>query len=75
MSNLAETRNGAPGYMKTDNYTLIIINRQGASEETEHATKASIRRSIHTWSDPENLQARVWDDGGAQIYDGAALGF
>jgi hypothetical protein len=56
-------------------YTLVVINNQGASQESEHTTKAEVRDAIRSWSDPENLQARVWDDGGTQVYDGSALGF
>jgi hypothetical protein len=56
-------------------YTLVVINQQGASEESEHASRAAVRGQIRRWSDPENLTARVWDDGGTQVYDGPALGF
>lgn len=56
-------------------YTLVVINEQGASQESDHATKADVRAAIRNWSDPQNLKARVWDDGGTKIYDGSALGF
>jgi hypothetical protein len=56
-------------------YTLVVINKQGASEESGHATRIDIRTAIRNWADPQNMTARVWDDGGVQLYDGPALRF
>lgn len=56
-------------------YILVVINKQGASEETRYQTKAAVRAAIRTWADPRNLTARVWTSEGEQIYDGTALGF
>lgn len=53
-------------------YTLIMLNDQGASEETNHASKAAIRRHIRTWSG--KMTARVYRDAEC-IYDGPALSF
>lgn len=55
-------------------YTLIMLNKQGASEETKHATKAAIRAHIRQW-DAKGMTARVIDANGETIYDGSALSF
>lgn len=56
-------------------YTLIMINAQGASEETRnHASKAEVRRQIRTW-DAKDMTARVYTNDGACIWDGSALSF
>lgn len=55
-------------------YTLIVLNSQGASEQTSHDTKSAVRSAIRAWADPKNMTARVFEDG-TQIYDGKALGF
>jgi hypothetical protein len=56
-------------------YTLIMINEQGASEETRnHSTKADVRREIRTW-DAKAMTARVYTSDGECIYDGPALSF
>lgn len=57
----------------TKTYTLIMLNQQGASEQTEHATKAAVRKQIRTW-DARHMTARVLRDGRA-IYQGRALRF
>lgn len=56
-------------------YTLILINKQGASAETiNHTTKADVRREIRTW-DAKGMTARVYTSDGECIYDGSALSF
>lgn len=56
-------------------YTLIMINKQGASEQTrEHASKTDVRRQIRTW-DAKDMTARVYTSDGECIYDGSALSF
>ena len=56
-------------------YTLIMINEQGASEETRnHATKAAVRREIRTWH-ARGMTARVYTSDGECIYNGSALSF
>ena len=56
-------------------YTLIMINNQGASDETRnHATKAAVRREIRTWN-AKGMTARVYTSDGDCIYDGSALSF
>lgn len=56
-------------------YTLIMLNSQGASEETRnHATKADVRRQIRTWQ-AKGMTARVFTSDGEDIYDGSALSF
>ena len=56
-------------------YTLIMINNQGASEETcNHTTKAAVRREIRTWA-AKGMTARVYTSDGERIYDGSALSF
>ncbi len=54
-------------------YTLIMLNAQGASEETGHDTKAAVRRQIRTW-EARKMTARVIVDG-FTVYDGPALKF
>lgn len=56
-------------------YTLIILNNQGASEETrEHDSKADVRRQIRTW-DSATMTARVYTSDGDCIHAGSALSF
>ncbi len=56
-------------------YTLIVINKQGASEETRnHTSKSSVRREIRTWN-AKGMTARVYTSYGECIYDGSALSF
>jgi hypothetical protein len=56
-------------------YTLIVINKQGASDQTSNLpTKAAVRREIRTW-DAKDLTARVYTSDGACVYDGSALSF
>jgi hypothetical protein len=56
-------------------YTLIMINKQGASEETcNHASKADVRRQIRTW-DAKGMTARVCTSDGDFVYEGSALSF
>jgi hypothetical protein len=56
-------------------YTLIMFNKQGASEETNDLpSKSAVRRVIRTW-DAKGMTARVYITGGACIYDGSALSF
>ena len=54
-------------------YTLIMLNSQGASEETKHTTKTMVRRQIRTW-DAKDMTARVYA-AAELIYEGSALGF
>jgi hypothetical protein len=62
--------------METDmTYTLIMINEQGASEETRYLiSKADVRRQIRTW-DAKGMTARVYTSDGECVYDGSALSF
>lgn len=54
-------------------YTLVVINTQGASDETHGLeSMADVRAQVATWADPENLEARVWTSDGEQVYDGPA---
>ena len=56
-------------------YTLIMLNKQGASDETrEHSSKADVRRQIRTW-DAKDMEARVYTSDGECIYVGSALSF
>jgi hypothetical protein len=55
-------------------YNLIMLNAQGASEESEHASKDAVRLKIRTW-DARNMTARIYDSNGNLIYEGPALGF
>lgn len=55
-------------------YTLILLNVQGASTQTEHESKAAVRRHIRTWK-AKGMTARVYKDSGELIYEGSALGF
>ena len=56
-------------------YMLIMINKQGASEETRnHATKSDVRREIRAW-DAKGMTARVYTSDGECIHDGSALSF
>ena len=54
--------------------TLIMINKQGASQETDHNNQSAIRRQIRTWQ-ARGMTARVFDDNGECIYDGPALSY
>lgn len=62
--------------MTTHTYTLIMLNAQGASEQTiDIYSKAQVRRTIRQW-DAKSMTARVYvDSDSAPIYDGPALGF
>jgi hypothetical protein len=53
-------------------YDLIMLNDQGASEETHHRTLKGVAAQIDTWSDPENMTARVFDGDGKLVYEGPA---
>jgi hypothetical protein len=56
-------------------YTLIMITKSGASEETSnHSSKAAVRREIRTW-DAKGMVARVYTCDGECIYNGSALSF
>lgn len=56
-------------------YTLIMINKQGASEDMgNHTSKADVRRAIRIW-DAKGMTARVYMSDGECIYDGPALSF
>lgn len=56
-------------------YTLIMINKSGASKETRnHPTKAAVRREIRTWN-ASGMTARVYNTDGDCLYDGSALSF
>lgn len=56
-------------------YTLIMRNSQGASDKTQHETKAAIRRQIRTW-DAKGMTCTVYNDkDGSVVYDGSALSF
>ena len=56
-------------------YTLIMLNKQGASEETlYHPSKAAVRRAIRRWR-ARGMTARVYTSDGELIYDGPALSF
>jgi hypothetical protein len=60
--------------MKT--FTLVVLNEQGASEETRgHETLGDVLAQLGTWSDPENLQARVFDSDGGRVFEGPAEDF
>jgi len=52
--------------------SLIVLNDQGASEQTYHDSIDDLIAQINTWGDPENLIARVLDDAQV-IYDDNAL--
>lgn len=52
--------------------TLIVLNEQGASDQTKHADWAEAYAHLHaTWTDPENLTARLIDEG-EMLYAGPA---
>jgi hypothetical protein len=56
-------------------YTLIMLNEQGASEETRnHSTKAEVRRQIRTWN-AKDMTSRVYTNQGVRVYEGPALSF
>lgn len=81
MAALAISQSGASACAYPDagaaaavSYTLIMLNAQGASEESRHSTKASARRKIRTWG-AKGMTARVYTSDGACIYEGSALSF
>lgn len=46
-------------------YTITVHNSQGASDQKSNLpTKAAVKSYLATWSDPENLTARITDDRG-----------
>lgn len=58
-----------------DRYSLIVLNAQGASEETKHSTLDAVSQQIGSW-DAADMTARVYNkDTGALVYEGAALDF
>ena len=54
-------------------YELIISNDQGATETTNHRSKASVRRQIRTWQ-ARDMTAKVYV-GSTAVYSGRALSF
>jgi hypothetical protein len=52
--------------------TLILLNKDGASEETRNLeSRQEVVEQIETWSDPENLTAKIYDHG-ELIFEGIA---
>ena len=52
--------------------TLILINEQGASEQYRNVESIDAAvRIVETWQDPENLNARLSDEGEI-VYEGPA---
>jgi len=52
--------------------SLIVLNDQGASEQTYHDNMDDLIAQINTWGDPGSLITRVLDDAQV-IYDDNAL--
>jgi hypothetical protein len=53
--------------------TITVHNAQGASDQHKAETRTGINRWLASWSDPENLTARVVDEHGelmAEKYTG-----